>query len=208
MKKFACMSLLLVAMTYTQEASAQWGGRRHERNASAWEANRSAAQLHDDVRDLRRFQRTLAAFDDAWRRQDAYGVRAALQSFVAQGRAEVAEQQRETHQAANEARRSQHEAWRDQSGRDRRDARDDRRDFRRESAELAQESALLNELERAAAAELAVGPRMPVLVRAREAMVRFIQLAEIEVRRSHRELREDNRELREDQRNMRRYRRY
>ena len=35
-------------------------------------------------------------------------------------------------------------------------------------------------------------------------MQRFIRLAEIEVRRSHRELREDQRELREDQRAMRR----
>ena len=41
-----------------------------------------------------------------------------------------------------------------------------------------------------------------MLVQAREAMLRFIQLAEVEVRRSRRELHEDVRELREDNRDV------
>jgi hypothetical protein len=73
-----------------------------------------------------------------------------------------------------------------------------------ERQELMQETAALSELERAVAATYQWGPNVPALSGARRAMVRFIQLAEQEVRRSRRELREDQRELREDQRSMRR----
>ena len=178
--------------------------RRMERNASAAEVGRSARQLQDDMRDLQNFRNTLAAFDMAWQRRDGAGVNAALNSFVAQGRAEVAEQRRETMQAQNEANRSNWEARRDRNWKDARDARDDRRDAMQERQELMQETAALNDLERAVASTYQWGPNVPALSNARQAMQRFIHLAEIEVRRSHRELREDQRELREDQRAMRR----
>ena len=171
-----------------------------ERAQSRAEVHRSQAQLHDDIRDLQRFRQALWAFDNAVARRDLMGIRAALNSFVQQGRIEVAEQQRETHQAFREAQRSRHEAYRDRTWKDHRDAIDDQRDARSEQIELQQEIAALNELERAASAQYTFGPGPGILARARDAMVRFVQLAEIEVRKSHRELREDLRELREDQR--------
>jgi hypothetical protein len=192
--------LLFTAAT----AAAQPGWRRGERNAQAVETDRSARRLGDDMRDLQRFEMTLQAFDAAMARRDPIGVRQALQSFVQQGRIEVGEQRRETMQAMGEAQRSRNEAWRDRNPRDRYDARDDRRDARNERVELIQEEAALAELERAAAAEVNFGPRFGVLQAARSAMVRFVQLARVEVRRSHQELREDRRELREDQRAVRR----
>lgn len=189
---------LLASMLFVDSASAQ--PRRWERDRSRSEVGRSAAQLQDDIRDLQRFRATHANFEDAWRRSDLIGVRNALRSFVFQGRAEVAEQQRETAQAFRESQRSNREFARDGSRKDFRDAQDDRRDAQRERAELVQEAAALNELERAASAAFTFGPSVPVLVQAREAMLRFIQLAEVEVRRSRRELHEDVRELREDNR--------
>lgn len=191
---------LFSSLLLADSASAQ--PRRWERDRSRVEAGRSAGQLQDDVRDLQRFRATHAAFEDAWRRQDLNGVRSALRSFVFQGRAEVAEQQRETSQAYREADRSNREFYRDGGRRDFRDAQDDRRDAQRERVELAQEIAALNELERAASATFTFGPSVPALVQARDAMIRFIQLAEVEVRRSRRELHEDVRELREDNRNL------
>jgi hypothetical protein len=173
---------------------------RFERAADRADVNRSNAQLMDDRRDLQRFQMTLNAFDAAWQRRDGVGVRAALQSFVQQGRMEVAEQQRETQQAAREAMRSGREARRDGTFRDAMNAADDRRDFRNERAELIEENNLLIELERTANAELTWGPQMQILVRARQIMTRFIDLARIELARSRQELREDRRELREDRR--------
>lgn len=176
------------------------GGGWGERAADRADANRSRAQLQDDWRDLQRFQMTLSAFDQAVGRRDAYGVRASLNSFVQQGRAEVAEQQRETRQAAHEAMRSNREAYRDRTYRDAANAADDRRDFQNERAELIEERNLLIELERTASAEYAWGPQVPILMRARQIMSRFIDLARIEVARSRQELREDRRELREDRR--------
>lgn len=195
---FLCTSLVSLGSVDAQPM------RRMEVQADRAEVNRSRAQLHDDMRDLQNFRNTLAAFDMAWQRRDAMGVNQALNSFVAQGRAEVAEQQRETRQAENEARRSGWEARRDRTWKDARDARDDRRDAWQEHQELQQEIAALNELERAVAAQYQWGPSVPALTNARQAMQRFIRLAEQEVRRSHRELREDMRELREDRRGMRR----
>ena len=177
--------------------------RPMERAASRAETGRSAAAVADDARDLRRFEQTLNAFDAAVQRRDAGGVRAALSSFVQQGRAEVNEQRRETMQAAGEANRSQREAYRDQTMKDRRDARDDRRDAVQERNELVQEERLLGELERAARAEYAWGPQPGVLIQARQAMVQFTQLARVELQRSKQELREDRRELREDRRDVR-----
>lgn len=189
---------LLSSLLIADSASAQ--PRRWERERGRAEVGRSAAQLQDDVRDLQRFRATHASFEDAWRRQDLIGVRNALRSFVFQGRAEVAEQQREAGQSFREAQRSNREFARDGSRKDFRDAQDDRRDAYRDRVELAQEAAALNELERAASAAFTFGPSVPVLVQARDAMLRFIQLAEVEVRRSRRELHEDVRELREDNR--------
>lgn len=166
--------------------------RRMERDASRAEVGRSANQLADDMRDLQNFRQTLAAFDFAWQNRDAAGVSNALNSFVAQGRREVAEQRRETNQAYNEANRSGWEARRDRTWKDNRDARDDRRDAHQERQELMQETAALSELERAVAATYQWGPNVPALSGARRAMVRFIQLAEQEVRRRRCE-REDQR---------------
>jgi hypothetical protein len=180
--------------------------RRAERNVTAAETARSAAQAQDDRRDLARFSQTLAAFDAAVQRRDAAGVRAALQRFVAQGRIELQEQRRETVQASNELARSRGEAVRDGTARDRVNARDDRRDLNRERAELIEETNLVNELERIAGAEIVFGPQPGILARARSAMVRFTELAAIELRRSRQELREDRRELREDQRSLNRAR--
>ncbi len=194
-------ALLLVCAVGSAQAQPM---RRMERNADRADVARSAHQLQDDMRDLQNFRATLAAFDMAWQRRDAVGVNSALNSFVSQGRAEVAEQQRETMQAQNEAQRSNWEARRDRTWKDARDARDDRRDAREERQELRQEMAALNELERAVAATYQWGPNTPALMNARQAMQRFIRLAEQEVRRSRRELREDQRELREDQRAYRR----
>lgn len=191
---------LFSSLLLADSASAQ--PRRWERDRSRAEVGRSAAQLQDDIRDLQRFRATHANFEDAWRRQDLNGVRNALRSFVFQGRAEVAEQQRETAQSYREAERSSRELYRDGTRKDFRDAQDDRRDAQRERIELTQEIAALNELERAASAAFTFGPSVPVLVQARDAMLRFIQLAEVEVRRSRRELHEDVRELREDNRNL------
>lgn len=191
---------LVSSILLADSATAQ--PRRWERDRSRNEVGRSAAQLQDDIRDLQRFRTTHANFEDAWRRSDLIGVRSALRSFVFQGRAEVAEQQREAAQAFRESQRSNREFVRDGSRKDFRDAQDDRRDAQRERIELAQETAALNELERAAAAAFTFGPSVPVLVQAREAMLRFIQLAEVEVRRSRRELHEDVRELREDNRDV------
>ena len=99
----------LFAIATTQIASAQpMPGRqrqtelRHDR----MEVHRDKAQIADDRRDLIRFQNTLNAFDAAVARRDAMGVRAALTSFVQQGRAEVNEQTREVGQANREAMRS------------------------------------------------------------------------------------------------------
>lgn len=182
----------------TTAATAQ--PRRVERAGDRVEAARSGNALADDRRDLARFERTLATFEDAWRRGDAAGVRVALRNFAQQGRAEVAEQRRETVQAGNEAARSAAEARRDGTRKDARDARDDRRDAAKERAELVEETNLLNELERTVAAEWAVGPQVQILVRARQIMQRFVVLARAEVQRSKQELREDRRELREDRR--------
>lgn len=182
----------------TATAIAQPG--RMERAGDRADAARSAGQAADDRRDLIRFEKTLAAFEDAWRRSDAGGIRGSLRSFMQQGRAEVAEQRRETVQASNEAARSANEARRDGTRRDARDARDDRRDAAKERQELVEETNLLNELERTAAAEWAMGPQVQVLVRARQIMQRFVQLARVELQRSKQEVREDRRELREDRR--------
>jgi hypothetical protein len=157
----------------------------------------------DDRRDLARFQATLNAFDAAVARRDAVGVRAALTSFVQQGRAEVAEQSRETAQAQREVARSGAELMRDRNGRDARNLRDDRRDAARENAALAEEQNLLAELERTVAAEYAWGPQVPILARARQVMDRFVVLARAELQRSKAEVREDRRELREDRRGIR-----
>lgn len=173
---------------------------RVERAIDRADAARSQNQARDDLRDLVRFEKTLAAFEDAWRRGDANGIRGSLRSFLQQGRAEVAEQRRETVQASNEAARSGFEARRDGTRRDARDARDDRRDAMKERAELIEETNLLGELERTAAAEWAVGPQTQVLLRARQIMQRFVQLARVELQRSRQEVREDRRELREDRR--------
>lgn len=189
--------LLSAATAYAQPRGPRG---RFERQMDRADVARSSAQLADDRRDLQRFQMTLAAFDGAWQRRDAMGLRAALQSFVQQGRMEVAEQQRETQQAAREAMRSNNEARRDRTFRDAMNAADDRRDFRNERAELIEENNLLIELERTTNAELTWGPQMPILVRARQIMVRFIDLARMELARSRQELREDRRELREDRR--------
>lgn len=174
--------------------------RRVERAIDRADAARSQNQVRDDARDLARFERTLAGFEDAWRRGDGVGVRNALRSFLQQGRAEVSEQRRETVQANNEAARSGFEARRDGTRKDFRDARDDRRDAMKERAELIEETNLLNELERTVAAEWAVGPQVQILVRARQIMQRFVQLARVELQRSVQEAREDRRELREDRR--------
>jgi hypothetical protein len=202
LKQILCGTVLMSSILLADGASAQ--PRRWEAAGSRNEVGRSARQLNDDIRDLQRFEATLAAYDDAWRRRDLGSLRAALQSFVAQGRIEVAEQQRETRQAFNEARRSNWEARRDGTFKDHRDAQDDRRDAFKERQELMMEAQALNDLERAAAANFAWGPSVPILINARQAMLRFIQLARVEVRRSHRELREDVREMREDNRDYRR----
>ena len=62
---------------------------------------------------------------------------------------------------------------------------------------------LLGELERTVAAEYAWGPQVQILIRARQIMVRFVDLARAELQRSRTELREDKRELREDRRGIR-----
>lgn len=203
------LSALFATLTLTATAAhAQYAPRVVERNRSAGEAARSAARVRDDARDLARFDATLRAFDDAMRRRDPVAVRGTLQSFVGQARAELVEQQRETAQAHNEAARSRVEVRGDRRGPgrrdDRRDARDDVRDARQEERALQEETALVNELERLAGAEVSFGPQAGIVVRARQAMVRFTQLAAEELRRSQRELREDNRELREDNRALRR----
>lgn len=197
----ALLSSLLSANTLFAQPRPYGGGYG---DGGRGEVRHSSNQLRDDIHDLRRFQMTLAAFEDAWRRSDIGALRGALRSFVMQGRAEVAEQQRETMQAYREARRSGNEARRDGTYKDYRDAQDDRRDAYEERAALGQERAALAELERAAQAEFAWGPSVPVLVNARQAMQRFIQLAQNEVQRSAREMREDVRERREDNRDYRR----
>ena len=139
----------VLLLTSASLAHAQGWGAYNERNRSAAQVNRSAAQVADDRADLQRFRMTLGAFDAAVQRGDAFGVRRSLQSFVQQGRAELAEQQRETMQADREAAGSAREAWRDRNPRDYRDARDDRRDAWQQRGELAEVSSLLAELERA-----------------------------------------------------------
>ncbi len=177
--------------------------RRGELRRDRAEVGRSAHQVQDDKRDLARFQNTLNAFDAAVGRQDTNGVRAALGSFVQQGRAEVAEQSREVGQANREVGRSGGELMRDRNMKDARDLRDDQRDAARERGALAEEQQLLGELERTVAAQYVWGPQVPILVRARQIMVRFVELARAELQRSRNELREDRRELREDRRGIR-----
>jgi hypothetical protein len=176
------------------------GPRAMERAGDRADVARSHAQLQDDKRDLMRFQMTLNAFDAAVAQRDLNGVRNALWSFIQQGEAEVQEQRRETWQAAGEANRSAREANRDRTFRDARNAADDQRDFQNERAELREEWNLLQELKRTHQAQFAWGPQVPILVRARQVMSRFVDLARIEVARSRQELREDRRELREDRR--------
>lgn len=203
MRLITLSALLLLS---AQVASAQprpGHQRRAELHHDRADAARSAAQVADDRRDLARFQATLNAFDAAVARRDAVGVRAALTSFVQQGRVEVAEQSREAAQAQREVARSGAELMRDRNGRDARNLRDDRRDAARENAALAEEQNLLAELERTVAAEYAWGPQVPILVRARQVMDRFVVLARAELQRSKAEVREDRRELREDRRGIR-----
>lgn len=176
------------------------GPRPGERAADRADIARSQRQLQDDRRDLVRFQNTLSAFDVAVANRDLVAMRAALWSFIQQGEAEVNEQRRETIQAAGEANRSAHEARRDGTLRDAVNAADDRRDFQNERAELREEWNLLQELKRTHQAQFAWGPQVPILIRARQVMVRFVELARVEVARSRQELREDRRELREDRR--------
>ncbi len=204
MRNVTLTALFLVAASQVASAQPMPGRQRqaelrHDRMA----VQRDKAQIADDRRDLIRFQNTLNAFDAAVGRRDAAGVRAALTSFVQQGRAEVAEQSREVGQANREAMRSGAELARDQNRKDARDLRDDRRDAMKESAALIEERNLLAELERATAAEYAWGPQIPILTRSREVMVRFVELARAELQRSKTELREDRRELREDRRGIR-----
>ncbi len=203
MRLITLSALLLLS---AQVASAQprpGHQRRAELHHDRADAARSAAQVADDRRDLARFQATLNAFDAAVARRDAVGVRAALTSFVQQGRVEVAEQSREAAQAQREVARSGAELMRDRNGRDARNLRDDRRDAARENAALAEEQNLLAELERTVAAEYAWGPQVPILARARQVMDRFVVLARAELQRSKAEVREDRRELREDRRGIR-----
>lgn len=203
MRKLTLAFLLLFASPPVQAQPMPGRQRQAELRHDRVDAARSAAQVRDDQRDLARFQVTMTAFDAAVARRDAAGVRAALHSFVQQGRAEVAEQTRETAQANREVVRSAAELRRDRNVKDARDLRDDRRDAARERAELVEERNLLAELERTAAAEFVFGPQVPILVRAREVMARFVTLARQEVQRSRTELREDRRELREDRRGIR-----
>ena len=75
-----CSSIFSANTTLAQPS---WRGGEGGRG----EVRRSANQLRDDVRDLNRFQTTLAIFEDAWRRRDLGALRGSLHSFVAQGRA-------------------------------------------------------------------------------------------------------------------------
>jgi hypothetical protein len=192
------LGLTLATLLPAAAASAQPYGRGWEQQGSRIDAVRSAGQLADDTRDLRRFQNTAMRFDAAMMRGDFAGAGAALNSFLMQGRMEVEEQRRETAQAGREVVHSQREAWRDRTFQDASDARDDRRDFARERMALMQESAALRDLEQAAASASMHGMQPHIAQAARSAMQRFIQLANAEVYRTQRELREDARELRED----------
>ncbi len=202
--RYATLAALLLISSQTASAQPMPGRpRQAELRHDRGEAARSAAQVQDDKRDLMRFQATLNAFDQAVARRDTMGVRGALTSFVQQGRAEVAEQTRELNQAQREVVRSGAELMRDRNRKDARDLRDDRRDAARENAALVEEQNLLGELERTVAAEYAWGPQVQILIRARQIMVRFVELARAELQRSRTELREDKRELREDRRGIR-----
>ena len=202
--RYAALSVLVLLGSQVAAAQPMPGRQRQgELRRDRGEVARSNAQVNDDRRDLARFQATLKAFDDAVVLRNTGAVRAALSSFVQQGRAEVAEQTRETRQANREVGRSAAELNRDRNVRDARNLQDDRRDAARESAALNEEQNLLAELERTAAAEYAWGPQMPILVRARQIMVRFVELARAELARSRGEVREDRRELREDRRGIR-----
>lgn len=192
------IGLTLATLLPAAAASAQPYGRGWEGQRDRMDAARTAGQLADDSRDLRRFQNTAMRFDGAMMRGDFATATAALNSFLVQGRMEVEEQRRETAQAGREAMHAQREAWRDRTFKDRRDAWDDRRDFERERAALMQEMGALRELEQAAASASMHGLQPHVAQSARSAMARFIQLATAEMYRTQRELREDAREVRED----------
>jgi len=196
------LAVALYLPTAAAEAEAQpWrGGQGTYSNVQRdrREVGRSVRQLNDDLWDLEQFRQTLAQFDGAAARGDAYGMTGALQRFLVQGRTEVAEQRRETWQAAHEAERSFRDASYGGPRGGRRQAWDDARDFRHERLELAQEEAALAELERANAAAATYGLAPHLVQSIRQAMGRFIQLAEVEVRRSRHELREDIHQLRED----------
>lgn len=181
---------LVLATLVPAAASAQPYGPRSGR----FESMRTAGQLADDSRDLRRFENTATRFDFAVQRGDMAAAHAALNSFLMQGRMEVEEQRRETMQAAREASHSQQRAWQDPSWRGQRQAWDDRRDLAQERAALGQELQALRELEQAAASASMYGLQPQIAGAARMAMQRFIQLATAEMYRTQRELREDLRE--------------
>ena len=105
--RYAAFTIALLLGSHVASAQPMPGRpRQAELRRDRAEVRRDNAQVADDKRDLMRFQATLNAFEAAVARQDQAGVRAALVSFVQQGRAEVAEQCRETRQANREVARA------------------------------------------------------------------------------------------------------
>lgn len=114
--RYAALSVLVLLGSQVASAQPMPGRQRQvELRRDRGEVARSTAQVNDDRRDLARFQATLKAFDDAVVLRNTGAVRAALSSFVQQGRAEVAEQTRETRQANREVGRSAAELNRDRN---------------------------------------------------------------------------------------------
>jgi hypothetical protein len=103
--RYAALSVLILLGSQVAAAQPMPGRQRQgELRRDRGEVARSNAQVNDDRRDLARFQATLKAFDDAVVLRNTGAVRAALSSFVQQGRAEVAEQTRETQPSATRGR--------------------------------------------------------------------------------------------------------
>lgn len=202
-------------------AAAQPARNRAERQKDRREIATDNRERRDDIRDARRLQMLLAAFDQARAAANNAQLGQVDQQLLALLDAEQRESAGELRRDNAEIRRDNREIGSDkrevrrdapgtaQKADDRRDLRDDRRDRRDdvrdrnvEAAGMARRAAIGNEY------RALVGKYDPPAVGKKRALiVELSQMASVEIRQDNRELREDRRELREDRRETREDRR-
>jgi hypothetical protein len=218
----ASLLLLSISAGHAQPGPGVRQDRREVRQ-DAREIRQDGRQLNDDVRDARRMEVLLQAFDAARAtRQPARivevdrRVQAAIEVELRESGRELAQKQGEAARSGREVGQERREVGRDiaagRPGRaagDVRDLRDDRRDARDDRRDVRQEAVSANRLQGIQREYNALAGRLdPRSVDRRRALIaELVQMQRHEAAGDVREQREDRRELHEDRRERREDRR-